>query len=811
MNCLSDIRTSGDTPIGAKPSIITLLFALAAMLPVTTLAQQQQLDSLMQKFDAYRITSSTEKVYAHLDQDVCLTGETIWFKVYLVNATSHELSDMSKVAYVEVVDNVNHAVIQTKVAVHDGVGSGSVFIPASLSSGNYMFRAYTAWMRNFDPSFYFHKQITVINPFRRLETETKKTAQKTQVQFFPEGGMLVNGMPTRVGFRIVNAPDASAKFSVKIITGDTAVSKADQYGLGTFDFTPQEGQVAAAYLVDEEGHEQALQLPKSQSSGYALSLRDSTADLLVLKIRKVNVHDEEPNLYVVAHARNMISFARVQRVRGGRATVTIPRNTLAEGISHITVFDAGMRPVSERLYFNNVRRILNIKTTQSQREYGVRRKVSLDFAVQDAQGTPSASSLSVAVYRRDSLRNNESNILNSLWLESDLIDPPSLPADFLSTMTPEKSALLDNIMLTHGWRRFSWADVLAARKTQVSIVPELRGHIIRGIVTDAEGTPENGKMTYLSAPGTNIQVYGSVSNKEGKVQFEMKDFSGARRIVVQTNLAKDSTSKVRIMSPYSDQFAPRRISPFVLKPDIAQTLAVRSFAMQVQDIYYQDKGTQSRSVAVDTTAFYGKADATYYLDDYTRFPVMEEIMREYVPGVLVRKRRDGFHFINLDTPNKATFGEDPFIMLDGLPLFDADKIMSYSPLKVRKLEVVTRRYYMGVLSMPGIVSYTTYAGDLSGFNIDPHCLVLDYEGLQLQREYYTPRYDNAKQRESRMPDQRDRLFWSPTLTTDNTGRGHLEFFTSDVTGEYEVLVEGMTKEGSSGAAKSRFMVVDMRD
>ncbi len=228
--------------------------------------------------------------------------------------------------------------------------------------------------------------------------------------------------------------------------------------------------------------------------------------------------------------------------------------------------------------------------------------------------------------------------------------------------------------------------------------------------------------------------------------------------------------------------------------------------MQVQHIFYQDRGAQYRSVKVDTTAFYGTPDATYYLDDYTRFPVMEEILREYVPGVLVRKKRDGFHFINLDLVNKGVFETDPFIILDGTPIFDADEIMSYDPLKVKKLEVVLRRYYTGVLSLPGIVSFTTYEGDLSGFQLDARSLVMDYEGLQFQREFYTPKYENNKQRESRMPDQRNLLFWSPATVTNVEGKQHLEFYTSDLTGDYQIVIEGMAADGSAGSATGGFSV-----
>lgn len=783
---------------------------LCSIVSVSVSAQQQALDSLLQKFNSYREGATTEKVYVHVDQDVALTGETMWFSVYATNSSSHVPSQLSTVAYVEVLDNVNRAVLQTKIALNNGVGSGSLFVPASMTSGNYMIRAYTGWMKNFSPEFYFHKQITVINPFRRLEQEKRTAAAKPQVQFFPEGGTLINGVTTRIAYRIVNAGDEH-NVSLQIVDNDTLLLKPDQYGLGTFSVTPKPDGNLAAFLLDDKGNRVAVKLPTATNEGYSLSVRDSTQGLLSLNIRKVNVQHEDQFVFVVIHARNIISSARVQRIRDGKALMAIPVNSLAEGISHITVFNASMQPVCERLYFSPVQRMVSITATASQREYGLRRKVSLDLNVRNNAGPVASSSLSVAVYRRDSLRQNDSNILNSLWIESDLQDTPELPGDFLVDITPEKKATLENIMLTHGWRRFAWSDIASGKKTTISFIPEMRGHIIRGKVIGADGNPERGKMTYLSAPGTNIQVYGSISNAKGDVQYEMKDFSGSRRIAVQTNLAIDSTSKVTILSPFSEQFAAIRITPFSLSPKFAETVATRSFGMQVQDIYYQDKGVQTRSITVDTTAFYGKADATYYLDDYTRFPVMEEIMREYVPGVLVRKRRDGFHFINLDVVNKGTFSEDPFIMLDGLPIFDADKIMAYSPLKVKKLEVVTRRYYMGVLSLPGIVSYTTYAGDLSGFNIDPHCLVVDYEGLQLKREYYTPRYDNAKQRESRMPDQRDRLFWAPSLITDSNGKQHLEFFTSDVTGEFEVLVEGMSPNGSAGSTKAKFSVVSLND
>ena len=185
---------------------------------------------------------------------------------------------------------------------------------------------------------------------------------------------------------------------------------------------------------------------------------------------------------------------------------------------------------------------------------------------------------------------------------------------------------------------------------------------------------------------------------------------------------------------------------------------------------------------------------------------MEEVMREYVPGVMVRKRKDGFHFLVLDNVRKTLFQEDPLVLLDGVPVFDIDKIMAFDPLKVKKLEVITNRYFLGPFNFPGIVSYTTYTGDLAGFQLDPRSVTLDYEGLQSQRIFYSPAYDNQKQRENRMPDRRNLLFWAPQVKLDKEGKSHVEFYTSDLVGNYAVVIEGLSTNGYSGSTTSSFLV-----
>jgi len=132
--------------------------------------------------------------------------------------------------------------------------------------------------------------------------------------------------------------------------------------------------------------------------------------------------------------------------------------------------------------------------------------------------------------------------------------------------------------------------------------------------------------------------------------------------------------------------------------------------------------------------------------------------------------------------------------------------MAFNPRKVKKLEVTTRRWYIGSLSFPGIVSYTTYQGDLGGFKLNPKSVILNYEGLQQQREFYSPLYDSKNPGENRIPDQRYLLFWNPYTTLDANGHSQLEFNTSDIPGEYKIVVEGMVKDGAVGSTSSTFTV-----
>ena len=148
----------------------------------------------------------------------------------------------------------------------------------------------------------------------------------------------------------------------------------------------------------------------------------------------------------------------------------------------------------------------------------------------------------------------------------------------------------------------------------------------------------------------------------------------------------------------------------------------------------------------------------------------------------------------------------PLLLLDGVPIFDTDKVFELDPLKIKKIEVVNEDYMFVHSTYGGIISFFSYKGDMAGQETDPKALVIDYEGLQMQREFYAPVYVTEEQRKSRLPDFRTMLYWTPDAGTDATGERQLMFYTSDQPGTYVGIVEGISNDGSAGSGTFTFEV-----
>lgn len=783
----------------------TILFALLVLFAGQTMAQDTA--GIIGRFNQYRKSSYQEKLFVHTDKNFYLAGEIIWFKVYNVDGTYHLPTDMSKIAYLEILDQSNKPVMQGKIALKKGKGNGSFYLPASINSGNYRLRAYTNWMKNFSAAWYFEKPVTIVNSFKPLTLPATDSMPRCFAAFFPEGGNLVNGLESKVAFHVTDEYGKGIDGSGWLLNdnNDTLLRfNTHQFGMGNFSFTPAAGRRYKAIIVMSNGQTVQQDLPAASERGYVMQLTEAANGSIHVQVSAGGNMDQGP-VFLFVHSRQDVKLAEKQSLSNGAASFHFDKSRLADGISHITVFNAQQQPVCERLYFKQPAQVLSVSAGSPAAQYGTRKRVGLSVTTQTVKsGVP--ANLSLSVYRTHALQEIDSgSILSYIWLSSDLGNHIESPGYYFSGNSDEVKEATENLVLVHGWRRFKWDEVLAGEKPVFNYMPEYDGHVINArLVNQADESPLAGIGAYLSVPGTQVHFYNSKSNAQGSVSFDVRNYYGQNEIILQTD-GTVSNYRIDVQNPFSETYSQHPLPKFRLWEKDRDVINEHSIGMQVINAYDAPRLSQFALPVIDTMPFYGKGSKKYRLDDYTRFSSMEEVLREYVPEVAVRRINGRFHLMVFDWELKNYYPPDPLVLLDGVKV-NSQTIIGYDPLKVNSLEVVTNRYIKGDFIYNGIVSLTTYHGDMQDLKLDAKTVIMDYEGLQLQREFYAPVYKTGQQADSRMPDFRNLLWWAPNIETDQTGQANIEFYTSDIKGTYVAVLQGMDAHGNAGSHYFTFEV-----
>ena len=801
-------------------------------------AQDQVTTELKATANEYRSQRLQEKLFVHTDKELYLAGEICWFKLYVVEAGSHRPLDMSKVAYLEWLDAAGKPVLQTKTGLSAGHGDGSFYLPLSLRSGHYRLRAYTNWMKNYGPDWFFEKTLTVINARRAAEASTAETSPadtrhaaataKTpttagratntpttdssmnyRIAFFPEGGNLVENLTSKIAFRITDRYGRGVDCGGVVTQDDqdTIVRCVPyKFGIGTFLLRPMTGHHYRAIFRLADGTAVQSLLPAAYEEGMVMSV--STEDSGRLRVN-IQSSSDGSAIYLAVINRGSLQQVQTAVLQESKASLLIDKKVLGEGIAQLTLFNAARQPMCERLVFESPTRSLHLTLHTDKESYGTRKKIDLSVGAAGGNEQPLTADCSVSVFRVDSLGMGETAHINPwLWLSSDLKGTIESPGYYFQH--PEDTQAMDNLLISHGWRKYRWEDQLHPAPLTLTYPPEYRGSIVSGrVVNSRTGAAATSPIqAYLSVPGGRTQFTSTLSDGEGRVRFELKDFYGGQEVIVQTNPLRDSNYRVEITPPFSETYADNTPLPPVTVPEAdSGVLTDNGVAMQVLNRYVGERLKLSRVPAIaDTTLFYDRPDYSYLLDNYVRFITMEEVMREYVVLMLVKHGEGHYHLPLFNLTYNQFFDDDPLILLDGVPIFNIDSLMVLDPLKIRKLQTVQRRVFMGPVNFPGIMNWTTYKGDLGGYILDPHATVVDYEGLQLQREFYSPSYETEAAITSHLPDFRTVLYWAPEVPMPAPGKGALSFYSSDLPGKYIVIAEGITRDGTAGSGMTSFEV-----
>lgn len=743
------------------------------------------------KTESY-VVGASQKIYVHTDRQQYFSGENLWYKIYLLTKHEDKQAENQKLAYVEILDKDKIPVLQPKTLLQGRSGASSIYLPSNLISGNYLFRAYTeSMLSNQEPNL-FEKEIRILNVKDGLSQEGNTSAVKYDLQLFPEGGDIIEGVATKLAYKLTNSFGIGVDFEGVILDEEENIVKeikSLKFGIGSSSFAPVENRRYKIKIYLKDGNIVTKNIPTPRKSGYILNVTQQPNQLRARVMASKDLSGK--TVSIVFNSNNGVEKYREKVTVSANAPrdIFVQLDKLEEGISLVTLLDDQNVPVVERLVFKRPKEV-NIEFNKVG-TYSERNKVEIGLSAALTKGLN--SDLSVSVYKADTTDYEDLNIDSYLLLSSELKGKIESIDYYLSTNTQETSDALDNLMLTHGWRRLK-KGVEKDLKQPISDYTYY-GQRILGKVKTKDGTPVAGVLTYLSVPGSDRKLFTALTDKEGLATFDVKNYYGSGEVILQTDDPKRSEYTMEIISPFykgAGSFIIGDLDPRTINKD---NYLANGIAVQVENSYrLREKNTFSRPVR-DSIPFYFKADKLFNLDDYTRFRTMEEVLREYISGLAVRKAGDSYSLHLLDANRGYHFDKQPLILFNDVPVLNTNKIIAYDPLKIKSIELIYKRYYYGPLVADGIVNFKTYDNDAPALELDAKALSTSYDGLQISREFYSPVYETPEQKNSRIPDFRTLLYWNPKLTTDNEGKATLKFYTSDRKGTFKVVINGIGQGG----------------
>jgi hypothetical protein len=314
---------------------------------------------------------------------------------------------------------------------------------------------------------------------------------------------------------------------------------------------------------------------------------------------------------------------------------------------------------------------------------------------------------------------------------------------------------------------------------------ENEGQVITVTATANAGPLKNTKLI-AGLKGSKSVIGTSVTNEYGVAKFILPLTYDARTLVVSSLSNKKEKASFIIGKTVSDNQL-IQFPCLSLNESMRPMIENRIFNSRVTNRFFGVNTKAVETVERDTTDFYGRPDVVFQLDDYVRFPNMEEVISEIIPQLRVKKNKEEMILQVLNSPYKTFFEQEALVLLDGVPVTNTKALVEADPLLIKSIEIVARKYMQGNADFNGIVHFKTYRGDQA--NIQQVTNEGNYilNGIQEPSSYQN--LDHTKKAD-RMPDMRNLLWRDVNVSPDQIKAG-LKYFTSDVEGSFKIIVKGV--------------------
>ncbi len=749
-------------------------------------------------FNSYTEKIPQQKVYLQLDRDEYVIGSTLWYKAYVLNSKEQKPDAISANLYVELISPEKRVFMQQLLKLENGVANGDFPMHDTLTTGNYQIRAYTANMKNYGKDYLFSKKIRIINPNKLYYTKAihkkakkiKKQLTDIDLQFFPEGGALVTNLQSKLAFKAINNQGLGVDVEGKIVTKkgkEVGSFKSTHLGMGVIDFTAENETEYYAIISNPKKIKTKFQIPKSINEAYVISVNSEQKKNLKIKIttdKKFGNDATAKTVYLFAQSGGKIYYKSKLLFNKNEIKLQIPKNNFPTGIVHFTLFDGHGKPYCERLAFVNQNDFLNIAIKMDKESYQTREKVKLDIHVKDEKGNPVRANLSVSVRNKSRIIDTpkeESNIISSFLLQADIKGYIENETYYFSN-NPKAKTDLDILLLTQAWRKFNWEDVLQDTIAEPEFAIEkdisISGRITKYLF-DISAKNAIVELTFLNKFN---DVYRTVCTDKGKFSFKGLNYSDTLDVLLEFRSRIGRKNVMAILDENRDvgvYFTP--FTNFYL-----DSLQVKHKVQYVPEVEVIDPNKPK------DFKIYNNADQVIRFDDavYSGYPNVLEAMRGKVAGLDI-----GSNGVTIRGSNSILMSNEPLYLVDGMPT-SFEGVQSININDIDRVEILKgpSAAIFGSRGANGVIAIYTK----TGYYYKRGELRFKMLGYHTPKTFYAPKY-TVKSVNSEKTDTRTTVYWKPIAKTDKNGNAFIEFHQSDITDDFEIMIEGMSQNGKIGS------------
>lgn len=857
--------------------IITWLLIGTASLSAQPTAFQSLLSYVQNAYQFSQICQQ-EKVYLHFDNTAYFQGDVIWFSAYVVNAATHTPAP-SKVLYVELLSPNGVVLKQLKLKIENGQAHGSLPLVdvsteearalrgvTALPSGFYEVRAYTRTMLNFDHASVFSRVFPVYetpekegdystptmhrwdNPYDMQRPETEKGKTLT-VHFYPEGGNLVMGIPSRIAFKAIDGNGQGVDVSGELRTeeGQAPITLTTLHdGMGVFTFTPTKKRHTAEFTF--EGKKHSFRLPEPVDKGYTL-----TADNLrpgQIRGRLIGYTDcPDELLGIMLICRGTVSYFDTLSIRRGAAAFTMPKEKLPTGVHQLTLFNSKGQLFAQRhLFINNGIEAGDIVISSETSQYEPFAPVAMHIQTTAQDGQPMPATLSLSVRDHQDLGTAYTdNIYTNMLLSSELKGYIHNPEFYFESNDSEHTRALDLLMMTQGWTRYNWSQMTRIEPFHIKHYVE-DGLVIDGCVLGRmRDNPIAGatvKMRLYSPDRSQKQETAVITDDYGCFGFAVEEFydkwdmflsvtKDDKEIDCRIRLDRASRPDVRAYTN-SDTYLPDHVMAVnelqieeVEKDPFLQANPDSIFLLDNVDVHgrkkYIDFLTFKAYNAEEDTEFHlDQGKYTYMVRDYLNEKGYNIDYARYdgvIPvGLTTRDEMIEWTLEQCPINNRRVFWylhdeDSKWLKASYTPGFDIDmedvkSIIVYdSPFEYMALPFVKdalspeiiEKLNQSTSGVDGVLSRGLYVVDITMY---PKGLrkskvkgqrQTTFRGYTMGTEFYAPEYPDGPIKGD--VDYRRTLYWNPSLTTDDNGHAEVLFYNNGYSKQFHISAEGITPQG----------------